>query len=243
MRRYLALPLAPALASGSEGDVDTIVRYARAADPASGDAVLGGYLATGNSDTLGIAGSIDATREGVRWRHKFRAQADDRQSRGIVSREHYLTSYEPNHKLDDRAHLYRQARFESDRLLGYTRHYSTSLGADYNALKTSRLTLDLELGPAYRHIDFTDAKVQSSIASRGSMDMNWKLFRGLSVSQVASAYVQRYNSAVSSATYVTAKVLGALSAQLSYNVQYESMPPWGSVSTDTTSRAALIYSF
>lgn len=265
-----------ALASGNEGEINTIVKYARAADPASGDAVLavaehwradrdarrrdairqasfidlwkgkaelGGYLTTGNSNTFGVSASLAATREGLQWRHKFRAQADYQESLGITTREHYLASYEPNYKIDDRAYIYGQAQFESDRLLGYTQRYSTSVGLGYSAIKSPQLTLDLELGPAYRNTSYTDNTVQGSIAARGSADLNLKLLPGLSLTQVASAYVQRYNSTVSSATALNARLLGPLSAQVSYNVQYESMPPAGSVSTDTTSRAALVYSF
>ena len=265
-----------ALASANEGDISTIVKYARTADPASGDAVLavaerwradrderrrevireasfidlwrgkaelGGYLTTGNSNTVGVTAAAQATREGLQWRHKFIAQADYQESLGVATREHYLVSYEPNFKLDDRAYLYGQAQFESDRFLGYDQRYAASFGVGYSAIKSPRVKLDLELGPAYRHTEFTDETVQSSIAARGSMDLTWKLLPGLSVSQVASAFVQRYNSTISSATALNAKLLGPLSAQLSYNVQYESMPPAGSVSTDTTSRAALVYSF
>jgi putative salt-induced outer membrane protein len=268
--------LEAALASGNEGDINTIVRYARTADPASGDAVLGiaehwraerdakrrdaireasfldlwrgkaelgGYLTTGNSENFGVTGVVDATREGLQWRHKFHAEADYQESQGVTSREHYLASYQPNYKIDERAYLYGQAQFESDRFLGYDSRYSASLGAGYSALKTPTLKLDVELGPAFRSTAFTDDTVQSSIAARGSADFTWKLLPGLSLSQVASAYVQRFNSTVSSATALNAKLIGPLSAQLSYNLQYESMPPTASKTTDTTSRAALVYSF
>jgi putative salt-induced outer membrane protein len=265
-----------ALASGNEGDINTIVRYARAADPKSGDAVLalaehwrnerdarrrdtireasfldlwrgkaelGGYLTTGNSENSGVTGVFDATREGLQWRHKFHAEADYQESLGVTTREHYLASYQPNLKINERAYLYGQTQFESDRFLGYDQRYSASVGAGYSAFKTADLKLDVELGPAFRSTLFTDDTVQSSIAARGSADLTWRLLPGLSLSQVASAYVQRYNSTISSATALNAKLLGPLSARLSYNVQYESMPPTASRSTDTTSRAALVYSF
>ncbi len=265
-----------ALESGSESDVSTIVKYARAADPLSGDAVLaiatkwkndraaqrtavirqasfldlwsgkatvGGYLTTGNSDTAGGSAVIDLAREGLRWRHKFHAQADYQSNADVTVREHYLASYEPNFKIDDRAYIYGAAQYESDRFLGYDNRYSTSIGAGYSLLKTARTKLDLELGPAYRYIEFTDAVTQSAIAARGTVDFQWRLTKGLSISQIASAYIQQDNSTVSGTTALTAKLIGPLSASLSYNVQYESTPPIGSVSTDTTSRAALVYSF
>ena len=265
-----------ALESGNEADVATIVKYARAADPLSGDAVLaiatkwkddraaqrtavirqasfldlwsgtatiGGYLTTGNSETAGGSAVIDLTREGLRWRQKFHAQADYQSNADITVREHYLASYEPNYKIDDRAYIYGAAQYESDRFLGYDNRYSTSVGAGYSLLKTARTKLDLELGPAYRYIEFTDAVTQSAIAARGTVDFQWRLTKGLSISQIASAYIQQDNSTVSGTTALTAKLIGPLSASLSYNVQYESTPPIGSVSTDTTSRAALVYSF
>ena len=80
-------------------------------------------------------------------------------------------------------------------------------------------------------------------AARGSVDFDWKLSKTISLSQDASAYVQHYNSTVSSTTALSAKLIGPLAARFSYIVQYESMPPVGRVGTDTTSRASLAYSF
>lgn len=265
-----------AIESGNDGDVATIVKYARAADPLSGDAVLaiaegwradraaareavirkasflnlwtgraelGGFVTTGNSDTAGGSVVLDATREGLQWRHKFHAQADYQESLGITTREHYLLSYEPNYKIDERAYIYGQGSYESDRFLGYTDRVAVSSGFGYSAIKNPRVQLDLEIGPGYRHTAFTDDTVQSSLAGRGSLDFRWRLLPGLSVTQNASAFVQKFNSTVSGTTAVNAKLLGPLSAQLSYYFQYESMPPVGRETTDTISRASLVYSF
>ena len=265
-----------ALASGNEGEVSTIVKYARLADPASADVVLsmaekwrsdraaernrtireasmfdlwsgraevGGYLTTGNSDTLGVTALIDATREGLRWRHKFHAQVDYTENQDVVTREHYLASYEPNFKFDDRLYAYGAAQYEGDRFLGYYDRYSASAGLGYSAIKSPAVRLDVELGPAFRHTYFTDETVQSSPAARGTLAFNWRLLPGLSINQQGSAYIQRFNSTVSGTTALNARLIGPLSAQVSYNFQFESMPPVGSLSTDTTSRASLVYSF
>lgn len=265
-----------ALESGNDGDVGVIVKYARAADPLSGDAVaaiadrwradraaareqvirqasflklwtgraeIGGFITTGNSDTAGGSAVIDTTREGLQWRHRFRAQADYQESFGVTSRERYLVAYEPNYKFDDRAYIYGALQYESDRFLGYTDRFSASSGLGYSALKSANTQLDIELGPAFRHVDFTDGTTQSAAAGRGSVDFRTRLLPGLGFTQTASAYLQRYNSTVSTNTAVQAKLLGPLSAQLSYNVQYESTPPDGRRNTDTISRASLVYSF
>ena len=265
-----------AIASGNEGEVATIVKYASTAAPDSKEAIaklandwkkkrgeektarlqdagffdlwsgraeLGGYISTGKSESEGISAALALTRDGLNWRQKFKAQLDYQRSLGVTSREHYLAAWEPNWKVDDRSYVYGSAQFESDRFLGYTTRYSVSTGAGYSALKGDRLKLDLELGPAYRATSFTDGDTERSIAARGSLDLAWKLSKGIQLTQNASAYVERYNSTVTGTTALNAKVLGPLSAQLSYNVQYESMPPEGRVTTDQISRAGLVYAF
>ena len=262
--------------SGNEGEVSTIVKFARRADPASGDAVLtlankwradraaarnetirqagvfdlwsgraelGGWRTSGNSDTLGLSAIVDATREGLNWRHKLRAQADYIENQGVTTREHYLASYEPNYKIDDRLYVYGSGLYEADRFLGYENRISVSAGAGYSVIKSPRVKLDVELGPAYRHIAFTNGIVQDSPAGRGTVDFRWKPLPGLTLSQTGSVYAQRFNSTASGTTAIDAKLIGPLSAKLSYYVQYESEPPTGSVSTDTTTRAALVYAF
>lgn len=208
-----------------------------------GKATLGGWLTTGNSPTLGLSGVVDLDREGLRWRNKIHLQADYQENRHITTREHYLASYEPNYKVDDRSYVYGSLQYESDRFLGYFERYSASVGAGYSAIKRPHLQLDLELGPAYRYTSFTDDTIEASIATRGSIDVKWKLSPTITLSQQADAYFQQYNSTLTGTTALNAKLFGPLSAQFSYNVQYESLPPAGSLSTDTTSRASLVYSF
>jgi putative salt-induced outer membrane protein len=208
-----------------------------------GKVELGGFATSGNTNDVGASTAIDVVRETKRWRHKLHLAADYQQSAGVVSREHYLASYEPNFKFGEHGYVYGSALYESDHYLGYDERYSASVGAGYSAIKQPRVTLDIEVGPAFRYTAFTDTTVESSAAARGSVNFGWKLTDAVSLSQVASAYLQHYNSTVSSTTAVKAKLIGPLAAQLSYGVQYESMPPVGRVTTDTTSRASLVYSF
>ena len=265
-----------AYASGNEGEVATLVKYARAAAPEAADAIdreadgwrakrreaqqaalaeasiielwkgraeLGGFISSGNSDVTGLAAIIDLTREGPRWRNKVRLQADYQESDGLVSRERYLFAYEPNYKVGDRTYIYGALQAESDRFLGYDSRFSASAGGGFGAIRSQRLTLDLELGPAFRQTDFTDERMESAVAARGRLDLDWRLTPAITLSQDASAYLQDINSTVASTTAVNARLFGPLSAQLSYAVQYESTPTEGRRSTDTTSRASLVYSF
>ncbi len=265
-----------AMASGSEGDVAVIVKYARGADPASADLVvkaasdwrndrlakanrklreadffdlvkgraeLGGYVSTGNTENVGLTAAIELRREGLEWRHKLRLQADYQESLSVVTRERYLAAWEPNWKFDDRAYLYGAAQYESDRFSGFYDRLSISTGTGYSAIKSPKVKLDVELGPAYRRTHFIDETTESNLAARGSVDFGWKLSPGISVTQNASAYLQEANSTVSSRSALLARLFGPFSAQFSYTLQYESTPPIGRQTTDTTSRAALVVDF
>lgn len=265
-----------AMASGDEAGVGAIVRYAKAADPASADAVAalaqewrdaraqqretmlrhagafdlwhgkieaGGFVSTGNSPIAGVTVSAEALREGLEWRHKLHLQTDYQSSGGDTTREHYLAAYELNRKLNARAYIYGSAQFESDRFFGFTERYSASAGLGYGAIRRRGMTLDLELGPAFRATSFTDGRDETSPALRGNLDFDWKLGPGVSFSQDASAYLQDFNSTVSSVSAINARLWGPVAARFSYQVQYESMPPAGRMTTDTTTRASIVYSF
>ena len=209
----------------------------------TGRAELGGFISSGNSDLAGVTAILEGRREGLSWRHKLRLQADHQESGGATTRERYLLGYEPNYKAGERAYLYGAALAESDRFLGYDRRLSASAGAGYGAIRGGGVTLDVELGPAFRHTSFVDDTAENSVAARGSVDLDWKLSDAVTLRQEASAYLQRVNSTVASTTALNARLLGPLSAQLSYAVQYESTPAEGRRTTDTTGRASLVYSF
>ncbi|MFD1788880.1 YdiY family protein [Sphingomonas floccifaciens] len=212
-------------------------------DLVRGRVELGGFYTTGNTRNVGLTAAADVTREGFQWRHKLRLLGEYQESLGQTTREHYLASYEPNYKIDDRLYAYGAAQYEADKFLGYFSRYSASAGAGYTAIRSRAVTLDIELGPSFRRTAFTDFTTESELGARGNLDFDWRLASGVTLSQDASAYVQNLNTTVTTRTALAAKLFGPLSAQMSYAVSYESRPPAGRVNTDTTSRASLVYAF
>lgn len=219
------------------------LREARFLDLVKGRAELGGYINTGNSETVGLTGVLDLKRDGFLWRQKLRLQADYQESLGRIAQERYIAAYDLNYKVEDRAYIYGAAMFESDRFAGFYQRYSLSAGAGYTAIDNGAMRLDVELGPAFRHTVLTDDTIESQVAARGKLDFDWKLSPTITFSQDAAAYVQQTNSTITGKTALRAKLFGPFSAQMSYAVNYESMPPIGRKTTDTTSRASLLVDF
>lgn len=211
--------------------------------PWKGKGELGGYYATGNSDYFGVSTGLTLRREDPVWRHSVIAQADYQENNGEATRERYLLSYQPNYRFNERTYVYGLAQYEHDRFLGYDSRYALSAGIGYRTPDGNPISVELEAGPAYRLTEFIEGGSESSAAGRGSISMQWKLAPSLTFNQNAAVYVDSLNSTINGTSALNAKLFGPLSAQLSYNVQFESAPPAGRQTTDTLSRVSLVYDF
>jgi putative salt-induced outer membrane protein len=209
----------------------------------SGRGEVGASRASGNVDNLGIYASLNAAREGLRWRHQARASVQIQEINGFRTQERLLLAYEPHYKVNDRLSTYALLQAERDPPLGFDARYSASVGLGYALVKTPRFSIDLQGGPAFRHTEFTDGLNEDTISGRGALDARLRLRPGVTLTQTASAFIDSGSNTFASATGLETQIIGALSARLSYNLQYESEPVLGRVSTDTQSRVTLVYGF
>ncbi len=209
----------------------------------SGEGELGAFRSTGNSDDTGLAVGVKLTKDAVRWRYKFRARADYQRSDGETTREQLRVAIEPNYKFTSRFYAYGLAQFERDRPQGYKARYSLSGGLGYTAIDSKAVKLDLNAGPAWRRTDFVAGPAEASLAGLASLSFRWNVSDNMTLTQDADAYLESGNNSLAATTALDARLIGALSARLSYTVEIESDPPVGRVGTDTLSRATLVYDF
>ena len=208
-----------------------------------GRAELGGFFATGNSRYVGATTGVNLTREEEKWRHTLVLQGDYQETEGVATRERLLASWQPRYQLGTDGFSYGLAQYEHDPFLGYTSRYTLSGGVGYRMGGEGSLTLDLEAGPAIRLTDQTIGHDETMIAGRGSMNFAWKPSKRLAFTQDTAVYADSQNRTLNGTTALTTKLSGPLSARLSYNIQYESNPPDGLKTTNTLSRASLVYDF
>lgn len=221
---------------------------ARLANPAalanwSGRGEIGASLASGNTDTLGVYASLRATRQGVRWRHELRGEAAYQETNGVRSQERLLLAYEPRYKVNERLSAYALLQAEHDPVLGYDARYSVSAGLGYRVVRSDALSIDVQGGPAFRHIAPVTGSAEDGFSGRGALDARLKLRPGVRLTQTGSAFLDPRGNTFSATTGIEAQVFGPLAARLSYNVQYESQPAAGRVSTDRLGRITLVYGF
>lgn len=208
-----------------------------------GRADIGGFITTGNTESLGLTAGIDLKREGLDWRHRVRARVDYQKDNGVPTREAYLAAWEPSYKINERLSVVGLGQFERDPFLGYDERFSAGVGVGYRAVNTRRLTVDVNAGPAFRFTNFTDGTQQDSPAGRASASIAFALTPTLKLTNDSAAYFDSLNNTVTSISAVDAKLIGPLSARVSYNIQYEGNPPAGRKTVDTQTRASLVYNF
>ena len=218
-----------------------------------GEGELGGFQSSGNTDSVGVAASLKLKREGIDWSHRLQGRVDYQRQNGTTSREQYLFSYEPRWQFNDRMFVYGLAQFESDKIQGFSGRYAASGGVGYKLVDSGDLSLSVKAGPAYRVTEYTDGRTESRIAALAGLDFDWKIFERLTFSQDANALAETGGEAQlivdgsnTSLTFVSGldfKVSNRLRSRLSYQLDYDSNPPVGKVSTDTLTRATLIYGF
>lgn len=222
-----------------------------------GQGEIGGFRSTGNTRNLGLSGGVKLVKDAVKWRLNFQARADYERNTGKTTRDQLSATIEPNYKFNKRLYAYGLGQFERDRFQGFSARYTISGGLGYELVKTEDLRLAVKAGPALRITNFAGGGSKSSLAALAGLDFDWKISDHLKFSQDAggtyASDAQGFGSAVlvtdSANTSLTAtsaldaKLLGSLSARLSYTIEHETNPPAGRIKTDTLSRATLVYDF
>lgn len=209
----------------------------------SGKGQVGAFRSTGNSENIGVTAALRLERTGADWTHLLRGDADYQESVGITTRERFLFAYEPRLKLGDDVFAYGLAQYERDRISGFSARYIVSGGLGWTPIEEDGLSLAVRAGPAYRYTDFIAEPDRERIAALAALDFDWSVAERISLTQDASAVIAKDNTTLSSLSGIEFGVTDRLTTRVSYQVDYESDPPVGKVSTDTITRFTLVYGF
>lgn len=219
------------------------IQTARFFEMWSGKGEFGLFRSTGTASEFGVSGGLNLKREGLRWKHLLRVNADYRRANGETSRESILAAYEPRFQLNERSFTYALVQYERDPFIGFDERYTASTGIGYTAVNSERTKLSIDTGPAYRYVNYTDDGIEERVGLRSSLDFNMKLTPTLTFQQNAYTYVEKDRASLSSLTALDAKILSRLSTRFSYSTAFESETELTPESFDTLSKVTLIYDF
>jgi putative salt-induced outer membrane protein len=198
---------------------------------------------TGNTRNTGIALGLNFERDGLDWKHTFIATVDYARDNGVEDKNREFASYEADYKFSERLYALGLFSWEADRFSGFSDRFSEALGLGYQVIDTPDMKLALEAGPALRQTNYILGDDENNFAGRAALHYQWQILAPLLFNEDITYYGASNDSTVTSNTALTMKLIGALSAQASFLVQYETSPPFGLDSTDTTTRLTLVYSF
>ena len=208
-----------------------------------GELEAGVSYAQGNSVYLGLYGAAKLNREGLDWRHTFSGRVDFQRTRGVTTTERGIAAWQPNYKVDDRLFVFGLGQYEHDRFLGYNHRLTGGAGIGYTLVSSDGLKIDLSGGPAMRHTRFYEEDATTNIAGRGSVAARWTIAGSITLAHDSAFFIERGNNTVTATTSIDTKLIGSLKGRISYNLNYESSPQPGRRTTDTLSRATLVYTF
>lgn len=241
------------LAAAEAAREEEEIRQAGLFEHWSGQGQIGAFQSSGNSDEFGVTAALELEREGIAWEHNLRVTADYRRQNGTTSREQFLARYEPHYRISPRLFAFGLAQYERDRLQGYSSRYALSGGVGYKLIESETMELSVKAGPAYRVTRFTDGTNSSRLAGLLGVDFDWDISENVKLTQDANSTVETggealliidsANTSISATTGLEAGLSEALSARLSWTIEYDSNPPAGAVSTDTLTRFTLVYGF
>lgn len=209
----------------------------------TGQGEVGLANSTGNTRSTDLALGLHFARQGLNWDHALDANVDYQRTNGLETKSRYFAGYNGHYKFDGPLYAVGVLSWEGDRFMGFDSRMTESAGLGYAILDSSDMQLSVEAGPALRQTDFITGGSENSLAGRAAVNYRWEILPSLAFTQSVSYYGESRDSTVISDTGLTANLIGALSARLSYHVQYESSPPLGLQNTDTTSRLTLVYNF
>ena len=209
----------------------------------TGEIELGAARSTGSTRTLALYAAGKAERDGIRWRQLLTGRADFQQTAGETTADRLVAAYQPQYKLDPRLYVYGLAQHERDQFLGYRARETAGTGFGYSTVFRSDLKVSIEGGPALRYTRYDEQPSRWSLAGRASVGVHWSAGANLTLSEDAALYVEGHDTTATSTAALDTKLIGALKARLSYNLQYERDVQGATNRLDTISRATLVYGF
>ena len=232
-----------ALTSRAEAERIERIEAQRFRDGWKGEGQAGGFVSSGNTQDVGVSAGLSFDKETLRWRHEVKLASEYQRSNGDVSKERYFAGYAGQWKLSGRAFVSLAASAERDRFAGVRSRFSESVGIGYRVIDQPDLRLDLQAGPALRQVDYYETGAEIAFAARFGSDVAWTIRPDLVFTQNTAAFLDSVSSTVTATTALTTKLRSDLSARAAFDLRYESEPPAGRRSTDTTLRTSLVYSF
>jgi len=212
----------------------------------NGQVELGGSIASGNNREQALSIGINFKREfGKAWEHIYHFDYDYAERRDVLSKSHLNFDYQIIWKPWTPVYVTSFTEFDKNRFSGYDYRLSQSFGVGYQAFKKENgHALRFEVGPGVR-ISALDNSTETDTEFLGRISTTYELpiSKNIMLKEYASYLFNKATNSIINKTEITAKINSHLAARLSFDIHYNSVVPAGTLNTNTTTRASLVYDF
>lgn len=210
----------------------------------TGEASIGGFITTGNTDEWGVTGSIAMERRAQKWVHILDARIDIKEEDGERTEERVYGNYTLRRNfVGSKWFAFTGLRFEHDEFQGISRRFGLAAGPGYQIVDNSKVKWDLLGGPVLRQTNFVGEPSETTVGIFGRTRFSWEISDTLRFSQNADMAVDGENNSFAATSALTSDLYGRFALRLSYTIEVETDPPEGREKTETYTRASLIYDF
>jgi putative salt-induced outer membrane protein len=204
------------------------------------------YLATsGNSDTSSFGLDFKLAREPDPWGVEVFASFERADQDGERTAERYFTGIRGQRELSQRWQLFTGLTGERDRFAGFDLEMVIEAGTTYKVLLGPVHDLSFDLGATWTDIDRMEPEPSDSfIGAVLGLAYSWKISDNAAFTQGLMYYPNFDDSGdwrATSETGIEASISSRLAIRLSYGVRYRHEPIGERDSTDTTTKASLVF--
>ena len=208
-----------------------------------GEVDLGGSINTGNTKAKSFSGSIDLTHAVGLWRHEIDLAFDYGRNDGELTKRRLLASYQLNYETDSRIYAFGRTEYENDKFSGFDHRIYGGTGFGYRFFNSDNLQWSVEAGPGLRYAQVSQGPGdETKFTFRSATSFKWLIFPSTVFSQDAE-YLLNGSDTLNATTALTVALTEKLSGRISFNLRNDSKPPLGTVGTDTTTKASIVYGF
>lgn len=206
------------------------------------------WVATsGNTDTSTFGLDFGLERKPEPWGLTFLVRGNRAEDKGEKTAENYLVSGRAVRSLSERWEVFGGLAWARDPFAGFDSQTLATTGATYHAVKTERHLLSFDLGLSYTWEDrVPPAEDVDFFGGLLGLSWEWKLGESSKLVERLVLVPNFDNSSdwrVASDTAIEADVNEWLALRLGFEIRHRNDPIDDAESTDTTSKASVVFNF
>lgn len=207
-----------------------------------GEGGAGLVLASGNSDSKTLNGTLTLNKKLEYWDHTIDAAFNLAENDGEDSAESYLLAYDAKYAFTQRQFFFGDGRYLDDKFDSFDRIITLSLGYGYYIYQLKNLSWSISVGPGYRDtsIDTTGEDI-SSAALVGNSDYTYKITETTSLTNKSRFELTDENSYLQNIAGISVQMNRSFSIKLTYDVRHNTDPEPGDEKTDSITSINMVY--